>query len=343
MARLLYIVPRFHTNLFFATRALHEAGHHVTVCAADDAWNEDYSFVTPLVLGREPSWSDVRATLDDVRPDLTFIRSSHNLSIRMGWILRLRRRRAYMYSLAPVTRRAGTGRKIQTFLRGMPQRRVSPVPGLSATSPAASGAHFLPFPAEPYDQADLSFRRDDDPITRILCVGKLRQPRKNQHMLIDALAPSADKVHLTLVGSDEGAVSGADADHLARLRDAADRHDWITLKSNVDFGDMAGLYAAHHLCVLPAFKEPLGVAPLEAMAYGCIPAISIEAGSAGYIDHGHNGLRLDVRRNNLRDVLDPVLADHGFRSSLSRASRNYAETELTGKRYVERVERLLTG
>jgi hypothetical protein len=46
---ILFVVPRFHTNLFFATRALVRAGYKVHVFARKSATLEDYSVVTPRV------------------------------------------------------------------------------------------------------------------------------------------------------------------------------------------------------------------------------------------------------------------------------------------------------
>lgn len=46
----LFVVPRFHTNLFFATRALVDYGHKVSVIATSSMLIEDHSVVRPIVI-----------------------------------------------------------------------------------------------------------------------------------------------------------------------------------------------------------------------------------------------------------------------------------------------------
>ena len=56
---------------------------------------------------------------------------------------------------------------------------------------------------------------------------------------------------------------------------------------------MPEVYAAHDICILPSFAEPLGTSPVEAMAYGTVPIISAQCGSAGYLTSGRDGFVFD--------------------------------------------------
>jgi glycosyltransferase involved in cell wall biosynthesis len=49
-------------------------------------------------------------------------------------------------------------------------------------------------------------------------------------------------------------------------------HDSVTIKNNVAFADMPGVYREHDLFVLPSIDEPFSITPLEAMSFG-VPAV----------------------------------------------------------------------
>ena len=82
MASILFVVPRFHTNLFFATKALIEAGHDVAVFAETQSRIEDHSFVAPIVMPAEADAALLRARLSEAQPDLTILRYPSRLSRR---------------------------------------------------------------------------------------------------------------------------------------------------------------------------------------------------------------------------------------------------------------------
>lgn len=337
-----FVVPRFHTNLFFATQALVEAGYSVGMIVRESHAIEDHRFVRPVKLGPSPSRRAVAEVLEGMAPDLIFLRQCGGLSRQVARVARRRRWRMLGYDQKPLTA-LRTPRKIMSLrLRGLPVQRVTPVPGLDPAAPRDPQAQFLPWPVEPTREA-AARARDMDGRLRVLCVGKLAQPRKNQHRVIAALEAlgGADVARLTLAGSSFTGATGADPAHKEALVDAARRHDWIDLHADLAFQDMHGLYSRHHVCVLPSVGEPLGSAPLEGMAYGTIPVISKSAGSAGYLVPGETGLLVDMAEDRgLEKVLAPLVRDVALRERLSAAAQGYARRDLSPKRFVARVDAL---
>jgi Glycosyltransferase len=154
--------------------------------------------------------------------------------------------------------------------------------------------------------------------------------RKNQILLIEILerAGLTDRVHLTLAGT---APDGKGrTEHRQDVADAA-RRDWVTLVPPKPFREMPALFRDADICILPSFAEPLGVAPVEAMAYGTLPMISAEAGSAGYLQGTEAGHIIDMTRPEtlmapLTALLDdPALLAPGQARAAALADRPLGE------------------
>jgi len=131
----------------------------------------------------------------------------------------------------------------------------------------------------------------------ILYVGRIH-PEKGIALLLDAFARVAHDAlqgwRLVIVGPAEAKMGGGGADYLARLKQQAapvkECVDWIgpvfdnsELKS---YYDRASFFAYPSLA---AQGESFGLSTLEAMARGCIPAVSDLACFRDYLTPGHNG------------------------------------------------------
>ncbi|WP_181704423.1 glycosyltransferase family 4 protein [Chthonobacter albigriseus] len=341
---IVFVVPRFHTNLFFATKALKEAGHNVTLICRDQAGTEDHSILEPLIVGAAPSVRAVWRLLAECDPDLLFIRAVPNISFWASLFARLHRIPAFAYDQRPVSSSRSTRKIAMDWLRGRPIRRVTPVKGLESRGQSDRFATYIPFPVEMYPL--LEPVRPADGTIRILCVGKLTQARKNQLLLLEVLTGLANlPFTVSLVGSTSVDVGGGSAEHLEqleRLAASGPLSGRVTILRDVPFEQMGGLYASHHLCILPSFREPLGTSPLEAMAYGCVPVISRGCGSAGYIRDGVDGFLMDVgNRDRVSQVLYGILANPDRITEIATEARRAAESEYAPARYVEKVEALL--
>lgn len=343
MARILFVVPRFHTNLFFATKALIEAGHEVAIFARDQGMIEDHAFLEPYVFGAAPDLGAVRDRLRSFDADLIFLRRSGALSKLVYRLTRRTRSRVLAYDLHPLTQQRTWRTRLSYWSQRRTWERVTPVPGLDAAATKDTAAHFLPWPVEAMPLPEDRYRPPEATPVHILCVGKLARARKKQDALIGALKPLADRIKLTLAGATDRNITGADEAHYRALIATAAQHEWINLVEDIDFAKMPALYAEHQICVLPAEREPLGVAPLEAMAYGTIPVIAEDAGSAGYISPGLNGERVDMKdAGALNRILRKLVDDRELRVSLSKGALQTARDTLSRDAFVRRVTAFLT-
>lgn len=299
----LFVVPELHTNLAGAIRFLREAGCDVHVFARTRGKFEDGDVAIPRIFPPDAPPSEIRAAIRDVAPDLVFIRSGRPLSKVCGYFCRLQRIPAFAFGVVPLTRVSRLHRVLKRWIEGQPAIRVTPVPGADAAAKPDPFARFVPLPVEAAEPAGeavsaLPQRRPAGRL-RIICSGKLSQPRKNQDRLIaalDALGRASD-VSLTLVGASDAPASGSERNHLDALHARAalddDAHCPVRILGDVPHARMPHLYARHDICVLPADAEPLGMAPLEAMAQGLVPVVSHECGCAGYLRDGENGFIVD--------------------------------------------------
>jgi glycosyltransferase involved in cell wall biosynthesis len=117
--------------------------------------------------------------------------------------------------------------------------------------------------------------------------------------------------------------------------------DSIRILEDVPFQDMPEVFTEHDVCVLPASAEPYGSAPIEGMAYGCVPVLSDECGSAGIIrgkDCGYVVATGDVE--SLAGVFRKLIGHPGEVARLGANAAEVARRELGGALFVRKIEAL---
>lgn len=343
---ILFVVPRFHTNLFFATRALVRVGARVSVLACYAANGEDHSIIQPHVLGYFPDQSIVNAALSNLSPDLIFLRPSSSLSARVSRWARRNNIRTFYYNQKPINQRRSPWRLMRLAVSGYPLERVTPCRGLEEEPRPDRMAHYLPWPVGRYDDsAVLPAPKHHRLPVRILCVAKLGHARKNQDQLIEAIrsADLTSSIKLTLVGSVPEQSQADNVAHYRALKSLANE-SWIQFLEAQPFPQMADLYMTHDVCILPSHHEPLGSSPVEGMAYGVVPVISTECGSAGYIRDGFNGVHINMRSTaSLRATLTRLVQDKALIPTLSKNALATVGNSLSEEIFIHRIEKLLQG
>ncbi|MDP3342553.1 glycosyltransferase family 4 protein [Frigidibacter sp.] len=338
----LFVVPAFHPNLYFATRALAQAGIRVQVVAAHGAKVCPQDHVRPHVVGLQPSWGALGRVLAEVRPDLMLLRGSGPLTHYAAMWGRLHGVALLNYDQKLLSRRASLTELARLALQGRPFRRVTPARRPAPAPPPDPRAMFLPLPVGRFGPPQPP--RLPSALLRVLAVAKLAQPRKRVLQLIEELtsAGEAGRIELTLVGSTTLGASSAEEDILSTIRERVAAHSWLHMLEDQPFHEMPALYAAHDVCILPSSGEPLGSAPLEGMAYGTVPVISSDAGSAGMIREGENGLTVDVRQpGEIARAIDRLAADRALLARLSAGALATAAGELSEAAYVATVRALI--
>ena len=118
--------------------------------------------------------------------------------------------------------------------------------------------------------------------------------------------------------------------------------DLIELKQNVPFCDMAELYAAHDVFVLPAVDEQYGISVTEALGYG-LPVICTDTCGARFnIQDGSNGL---VVKSNSLDALvqavETLLISKEKRQEMHVKALRYSQEYLSGSAFYSSFSFLL--
>ncbi len=156
-----------------------------------------------------------------------------------------------------------------------------------------------------------------------LCVGNWVQ-RKGIHSLLDAFARlPREAAILHLVGDDR-----ADPRYATRLRarlDCPDLAGRVVVHGPLPLEDVAALYEAADVFVLPSMQEPYGTVYGEAMAFG-LPVVGWRAGNLPYLaDHEREGLLVapgDL--DGLARALERLAHDEALRRQLGAAAQQRA-------------------
>lgn len=339
MARILFTLPRFHTNMWFAVRQMLEDGHKVCLLVNTASSTEDHSLVTPKVLGKYPSREEVRLAVEEFAPDLVVVRNSWAISRRAARVARMNGIPQVLYNQIVVEQPTSLLRRIILRYKGLPVHRITPARRSPEPGRADPYATYLPWPVGELPFAPMQKPAPDK--LNVLLVGKLGTVRKNQDKLIEELeAQGGGKhLHLTLIGSP----TREDNPHYQKLLRLS-QLPWVDLAGTRHFTQVPAFYAAHDVCILPSFDEPLGTSPVEAMAYGCVPMISRQCGTSGYLSDGVDGCVIDP--SDMAGTARRLIAlaqDQTQLAALAAGARETYERDLSEKAFSRGFSDVLAG
>ncbi len=214
---------------------------------------------------------------------------------------------------------------------GVPRERINLIPsGVDST-------HFTPHgPAEPRG-----------PLARILCVGRLVE-RKGYGDLIRAL-PAVPNVECVIVGGPPAADLPADpvARKLTALAGSVGVAERVRLVGGVSREELPRWYRSADVLACPAWYEPFGLTPLEAMACG-VPVVAYAVG--GFTDtvvDGVTGHLVPARDHRaLATTLRKLLRERSRLMAYGTAAVDRARSCYSWRRTAEQLGRLyatLTG
>jgi len=156
-------------------------------------------------------------------------------------------------------------------------------------------------------------------VALILYVGGI-DPHKNLDTLLRALpvldTAGAPPWHLVLVGGSDGPVRERCLDELVRLRRSLSVDDRVTFTGFVPDDDLAALYHAATVLVLPSLGEGFGLPVMEAMASGLAVAVSARGALPDLV--GDAGLTFEpLDPAAVAGALATLLGDDGLRRQLA--------------------------
>lgn len=166
----------------------------------------------------------------------------------------------------------------------------------------------------------------------ILYVGRIHQ-EKGLEILLNAFKGSATDWKLKIVGPCEFEAGGGGKTYLNLLTKLTLGYDVTFTGPVFNTDELQGYYREASIFVYPSVAErgeTFGLAPLEAMAWGCVPIVSDLACFRDFIKNEQNGLVFDHKSKHvitlLTDVIVRLEKDHALRIRLAQEALNVKHT-----------------
>lgn len=346
--RFLYVAPRYHTNQTDIMKGLVEHGHEVCFISHYAAIIEDYSYVTPIVLGYSrlyqmldylyvhvihrkkpeaivfkiqhgfPPMRRLKKLICDFKPDIVILRERSVYSMAAYLVCRRKGYPCILYNQNPLwsePAKTDPAHRIAALLS--PKVRMTPVMGIKRPGTSIKeNDYFVPFVMEPRKAPEERSYFADDTV-HILCIGKY-EPRKHHIMLLQTVeellgrhdARTDLKIHVTLIGEATMPFQKENCELVRRYVTDHHMQDIVTIKTNVPRDQMEAEYLTADLYVIPSTREMASVSQLEAMSYSLPVICSDTNGTACYVEDGVTGYQFkDCDQTDLQRRLELMLSD----------------------------------
>lgn len=215
--KFLYVAPRYHTNQMDIMKGLVEHGHEVCFISHYAAVIEDYSYVTPIVLGYSPLYrlldflyvrvihrkdptaivfkiqhgfppmGKLRRLICEFSPDVVILRERSVYSMAAYHICKKKGFPCILYNQNPLwSQPAKTDFVHRMVDRLSPRLRMTPVMGVKKPGTSIKeNDFFVPFVIDPQKApGERTYFADD--VIHVLCIGKY-EIRKHHLMLLQAV------------------------------------------------------------------------------------------------------------------------------------------------------------
>lgn len=272
------------------------------------------------------------------KPDLVMVKCQGNSIINQGPHILIVSVFAAMLGARRLSwgnRSAGRSRweRLLAAVGIMPRRHVRTVPSPSEDlAEIGSGREpLVPYAVVPADGprpsgSDVGAVGSNRPV-QVLTVGSFRSRRKRVWWTLEAAHHAGllnGEAHFVFVG-----VSGPRARGAAALNALIDKYDCaelVTIRPDVPFEDMAAIYAASDLLVLPGHTDPFGMVVLEAMTHQLPVIVSDSAGAEPFVTHRECGYSFpDDDLEALADALSELVRQGDTRAAMGRRAREVAD------------------
>lgn len=368
--KFLYVAPRYHTNQMDIMKGLTESGHEVRFISHYAAIIEDYSCVTPIVLGYSwlyrlidflytkvihrkdptavvfkiqhgfPPFGKLRKLICGFAPDLVILRERSVYSMAAYYICKKNGYPCILYNQNPLwSEPAKTDLKHRLVDRMTPPLRMTPVmgekkPGMTVKE----NDYFVPFVVNP-QRAPKERTYFADGRVHILCIGKY-EIRKHHLELLRAVEQLQNKYEIcvTLVGE---ATNHFQKEYCEQVKKYVREHrmeQLVTVKTNVAKRDMEREYLAADLYVIPSTLEMASVSQLEAMSYSLPVICSDTNGTACYVEDGVTGFQFrDCYEADMFSKLNDMLSDRERMLSMGAAGYRAVVDKYNFKNYFDTI------
>lgn len=368
--KFLYVAPRYHTNQMDIMKGLTALGHEVRFVSHYAAVIEDYSCVTPIVLGYSrlyrlidflyvkvihrkdptaivfkiqhgfPPLRKLKKLICGFEPDLVILRERSVYSMAAYHICKKMGYPCILYNQNPLwSEPAKTDLRHRLVDRMTPVLRMTPVmgekkPGMTVKE----NDYFVPFVVDPRREPEKRTYFEGGRV-HILCIGKY-EIRKHHLELLRAVEQLREKyeIRVTLVGE---ATNHFQKEYCGQVKKFVQEHcmeNLVTVKTNVPRRDMEQEYLAADLYVIPSTLEMASVSQLEAMSYSLPVICSDKNGTSCYVEDGVTGyLFRDCDEADLLRRLDEMLSDRERMLSMGAAGYGAVVEKYNFNKYLDTI------
>lgn len=379
--RFLYVAPRYHTNQIPIMHGLKERGHEIVFLSQYAGRLEDYSDVTPIIIGYSkiylffdkiymylmrkrnvlagdkkikfgvPKIGKLARCIKESNADVAVLRERSVYSIFAYWCCKYNNIPAILYNQSPLWENHIKNDLAHQLMRWLtPRVRMTPVLGVAGPKKVKEqGAVFVPFVMEPavkqdeITEVEKNVSGKNKTTIEIFCIGKYEK-RKNQRMLLEVIRELSDNkaVHLTIAGECTSAAHEEYYKGLVNFIRESRLDEKVTLLKNLSREQVNKQYDKSDLFIIPSTAEPASISQLEAMAYGLPIICSDKNGTACYVEHGINGyLFKDNQKDSLKEITEQMLADVEKMNVMGRKSLCLVKEKYQIDAYLKGIEELL--
>ncbi len=310
--RILFIAPRFHTNMVEWIRTLQENKHEIFMSTLLSHETEDHSLITPIKFKLSIFSKIINFIFGDggqnlkrgfpeiiifikyfkkLNPEIIIIRDlSRWFSILALFLSKFMNTKIVVYSQNKIYNKFNFRRKLLHNIVCIlfNPAFISPIKGMESEGlNKLKNTYYVPFIAKKYN-----LKKNDKKYFRILTIGKFTK-RKNLIELIEIieeLINEGKNVKLDIVSE------VFTPEHFENLNKALVKYDFsekdsrLRIYINIPHKNINNFYNKTDLFILPATAEPASISVIEALANDIPVICSSTCGTCEYIIPGKSGL-----------------------------------------------------
>ncbi len=345
--KFLIIAPRFHTNLYYRTLALKNAGHEIKVLVMYKGKSEFYGdfdiqllkfawlsrillsivglfkknyLKSGLELRLQWPGNELKTNLRNFKPDAILLKAYQDmLAIKSLYLARRQKIKVLMFTQTTFTHIKGSQflfkLNVLWFKRLKVLAYITPIEQnyIAFRKVGIQNVYYLPFV---YPNSENTIIYENKALINILSIGKFVK-RKDHLLLVKAIEriKTDYNVKLTIIGE------RADLPCYQEVKDYISKNSLesnVSILAHLSYTEIQKQYARHQLFVLAAYNEPAAYSPVEAMAHGLPVILSTDSGTNCYIQNGINGFIFEA--GNLDDLTSTIKASIESSEKLLRMS-----------------------
>lgn len=377
--RVLYIMPRYHTNQCSIMKGWKEHGDQIAMFVQFQGRIENYESVTPVVVGysrmymavqnlwthvikrKDPYAKDLRLRygwppmhrmerlIKEFQPDIVICRERSWYTMASYLICKRLGIRTFLYNQSPIWAEPSFWH--DDFLhrlvnKNCPQIRYTPVQkiGIDTVGKVCGDrAYFAPFVVEPICSPEERIYYCNG-LIHLFAIGKY-QERKNHIMLLRVMERLLDRypnLHLEIAGECSDHFHEEYYQSLQKYLAEHQLESYVDLHRNLSGDQVKDIYRHTDLFILASTREPAAVSCIEAMAASIAAISGTDNGTADYIIPGVTGeVFKDCDEEDLYVKIDSILTRKENIPAMGREAYNHVCTHFQFRNYYETIMQMV--